>query len=309
MKLGLGIPYCKGHAATIGVREGKYFRAVARARTLRGVRARNIGLMAVTLEPGTYYIVHGRCHVRGRVHNVGFPVRRINGRRVDEDVRLFRTSYAKFTIDEASVTNAGFLRFFPLRRGKLKIKLQKIPRGDLRFLARRFPDLYDDLRFRLMRRTNAAGVALNTRRPARVKKASPRKKVPLRKARAKAPAKINTVKPKNYAPPLIRTPNSIPEQAATGDDSTMSPASTGVTGDAKAASLPNRAGPDTAPAQDNASRTATMSEAQRRAACKALLKLKQQGKVPQLPVTCLRFGLRKSGAQAKGLPASTGADK
>ncbi len=349
LKLGLGIPFCKAHAATIGVRDGKYFRAVARARTLRGVRARNIGLMAATLPAGTYYIVHSRCNVRGRVHNVGLPVRRINGRRVEAGLHLFRTSYAKVTVEAGSVTNAGFLRFFPLRRGRLKIKLQRIPRGDLRFLAARYPDLSDDLELRLMARTNAAGKVLRARRPTRKRAAPVRSKAAIRKARATSPAKTRQSRPKSYAPPLIRMPKATPETALGSDDAlsgvrtlpsgsarNSGTGATSISGEANTAGLPagtaargsdtldNRVNTrtsrskapssTTSPARSSgnpggSSSNSGMTPAQRRAACAALFKLKRAGKLSEVPVSCLRFGQRNTTRKSNGLPPAIGKDK
>ena len=315
MKLGLGIPYCKGHRATIAIRDGQYFRAVAEARTLGGVRARNIGLMAATLAPGTYYIVHGRCHVRNRVHNIGRPIydydqgdRRHAAR--DEPPIYYRTSYAKFTIEEGQNLNAGFLRFFPSRRKRLRIKLQALPRRDISFLAARFPDLREGLQSRLMERTNAAGITLKVLRRARKKRRQQRN------ARIVPPVRSGSRAKSAGQPHLIRTPSPTPETGKAVSEQTgnvADPANSTV-----AARTPISGPKSDQKEYDNRARERVnskddskpvMTMAQRRAACQALLQLKREGKLRQLPVTCLSFSLRKSRTPEDGLPPAKGPDK
>lgn len=197
MKLGMGIAYCKDHAASIAVRDGALFRKVAMARTLRGVTAATIGLAAARLAPGTYYIVHGYCRVGARRYNVGLRAQTHAG-----PGRMFRTAYARFTIEKGQVLNAGFLRFFPPRRhGRgLKIRLQSVPRADLRFLAARYPRLRERLTSRLMQRTNAAGQLLGSRRQ-RQRITHPHRRRDQQQAIVPSPPTVHPAPPRNPVKP------------------------------------------------------------------------------------------------------------
>lgn len=269
MKLGMGIPFCKNHMATIAVRDGKVFRPIARARTLRGVRSRNIGLTAARLPAGTYYVVHGFCNVGRREFNVGLPTRGRRGR------RAFKTAYAKFILKRNQVRNVGFLRFFPPegRGGRLKILLQRTPARDIQFLARRYPRLRARLQSRLMARTRANGQIISGKR-----NASARRRVAVqRPRRPAAKPKVNRASPR-ITRPAITTPARPPARKL------------------------EEITPDAIPAAGSS----TMTFAQRRAACLALFKLQASGKVERVPANCNSF---KPAANSKGLPPASGPDK
>ena len=151
MRVGAASPSCINVAVLLGVREGDGFRHY-KGVTVADVRSLTEPAVAeVELDPGEYHVLAYRCQTAKGIQTV------------DDGAggRLYRTSFASFTVAPGEIVNVGYLHVAAARVGRnafgrpveLDIEVTDWPLAELdRYKARR-PHIYAQMTTRLMRVT------------------------------------------------------------------------------------------------------------------------------------------------------------
>jgi hypothetical protein len=167
MRVGAASPDCINVAVLLGVREGEGFRR-QQGLTVMNVRSLTEPAVAeVELDPGEYHVLAYRCQTQRTVSTVGDSA----------DSQLYRTSYASFTLAPGEVINVGYLHVGVWRHGRnaisrpvhVDIEVTDWPLAELdRFKAKR-PQIYAQMKTRLMTVTSAQQGPLSSQDCARLK--------------------------------------------------------------------------------------------------------------------------------------------
>ncbi len=148
MRVGAASPACINVGVLLGVREGEGYRS-HRGMMVANVRSVTEPAVAeVELDPGEYHVIAYRCHTaRGpkTLHD-------------NASGNVFRTSFARFTVQPGEVVNVGYLHVHAARYGhnafgrptRATITVTDWPLADLdRYKAKR-PQMFGQMTTRLM---------------------------------------------------------------------------------------------------------------------------------------------------------------
>ena len=158
MRVGSASPTCLSAALLIGAREGPGFR---REQVVQVAHVKSLiepAVVEIELPPGEHHVIGYSCGQQGGKYTV---VTEKASTVTLEDGRLYRTSYASFTLGAGEIVNVGYLHFGASHVGRsafgrplrIDVSVTDWPLDELARFKQKRPTIYQQMTTRLMKVT------------------------------------------------------------------------------------------------------------------------------------------------------------